>query len=79
LLLRSITHLHLLATIASVELGLHPRLTFLVLLILVKISGFVYSHTIGDFEDSLKGPFGYYGMEAWNNSYLNCFSNLYRF
>jgi hypothetical protein len=54
LLLRSITHLHLLATIASIELGLHSRLTFLVLLILVKISGFVYSHTIGDFEDPLK-------------------------
>lgn len=54
LLLRSITHLHLLATIASIELGLHPRLTFLVLLILVKISGFVYSHTIGHFEDPLK-------------------------
>jgi hypothetical protein len=25
------------------------------------------------------GPFGYYGMRIWNNSYLNCFSNLYKF
>jgi hypothetical protein len=32
-----------------------------------------------DGKKPAKGSFGYYGMEVWNNSYLNCFSNLYRF